>query len=125
VANSLSRFRLLGEYALVALIALAFSLAPRGDATLNVILSILSIVFFAAIAVLGFRLYRQQHFLLDSLTTVQRGVLYGSIGLAFLAFTAMPRMFDLGGGGILAWIGLLALCSAGVFWVLVSARRYD
>ncbi len=113
------------ELLAVALIALALTVLPGGGPALDIALTVLSIGFFATIAFFGVRLYREQGMLLDSLPGAQKLVLYGSIGLAFLAFTAMPRLFDEGGAGVLAWIALLALCSAGVFWVIAGARRYD
>ena len=45
-----------------------------------------------------------------------RLALYGSVALAVLTFTATNRLFDAGGGGVLAWFGLLALASYGLFW---------
>ena len=109
----------------VALVALALTILPGGGPALDVALTILSVAFFAAIAFVGARLYREQGMLLDSLEPVQRLVLYGSIGLAFLAFTAMPRLFNEGGVGVLAWILLLGIASGGVFWVIAGSRRYD
>ena len=88
------------------------------------ILATLSIAFFVAIALLGYRLYRENTFFLESLTDVQRGVLYSSVGGAFLVFAAAERLFDLGGGGVVIWIALLGLCSYGVFWVWMSSRDY-
>ena len=118
------RLRITLEFAGVLLVALAFTVVPGGGSTLNVMLAILSIAFFVAIALLGYRLYRENQFTLDSLSERQRGVLYGSVGGAFLTFAASERMFDWGGGGVLLWIALLGLCSYGVFWVYMSARDY-
>jgi TRAP-type C4-dicarboxylate transport system permease small subunit len=118
------RVRVSLEFLGVLLIALLFTVAPRGGSILNVILAILSIAFFVAIALLGYRLYRENGFFLDSLTDMQRGVLYTSVGGAFLTFAAAERLFDWGGGGVLLWIGLLGLCSYGVFWVWMSSRDY-
>ena len=118
------RVRITLEVIAILLVALVFTVAPGGGSTLNVILAILSIAFFVAIALLGYRLYRENGFFLDSLTDVQRGVLYTSVGGAFLTFAAAERLFDWGGGGILLWIGLLGLCSYGVFWVWMSSRDY-
>lgn len=111
------------NFAIVALIALAFTALPGGRSTLNVILAILSIAFFTAIAFLGYRLYREHRFTLESLEDRQRAVLYGSIGLALLTFVASARLFD--GPLILVWLGLLGLASYGVYWVFQSSRRYD
>ena len=118
------RIRLTLEVLAILLVALVFTVAPGGGSTLNVILAILSIAFFVAIALLGYRLYRENSFFIDSLTDTQRVVLYSSVGGAFLTFAAAERLFDWGGGGVLLWIGLLGLCSYGVFWVWMSSRDY-
>jgi hypothetical protein len=106
--------------AIVLLIALGFA---GGQATLDVILTLLTIAFFAAIALLGFRLFREHRFTIDSLEPVQRAVLYGSIGLAILTFTASPRLLH--GVGILVWLALIGLASYGVFWVFQRYRSYE
>jgi hypothetical protein len=113
------------KFGLVALIALALFLLPGGGSALDIALTLLTIAFFAAIAVLGYHLYREHRFELDSLEASQRLVLFASIGLAFLTFTATNRLFDEGGIGVLAWLALLALCSYGVFWVWTRYRRYE
>ena len=118
------RLRVSLEFVGVLLIALVFTVAPGGGSTLNVMLAILSIAFFVAIALLGYRLYRENSFTLESLSDTQRGVLYSSVGGAFLVFAASERLFDWGGGGVVIWIALLGLCSYGVFWVYVSSRDY-
>ena len=110
--------------AIVALVALALVLIPGGGNGLDVTLTVLSLAFFTAIALLGVRLYRQNRFTLDSLTDRQRLVLYGAVGLAFLTFTATERLFDVGGAGVLAWLALLGACSFGVFWVFTQSRQY-
>jgi hypothetical protein len=112
------------EFGIVALIALALLLLPGGGAALDVALTLLTIAFFAAIAVLGYRLYLQYRMELETLEPAQRLVLYGSVGLAFLTFTATNRLFDEGGVGVLAWLALLVLSSYGVFWVWSRYRRY-
>ena len=118
------RTRLTLEVLVILLIALVFTAAPGGDSTLQVILAILSIGFFVAIALLGYRLYRENTFTIESLTDVQRAVLYSCVGGAFLVFAAAERMFDWGGGGVVIWIALLGLCSYGIFWVWQSSRDY-
>jgi TRAP-type C4-dicarboxylate transport system permease small subunit len=118
------RARVSLEVLAILVIALLFTIAPGGDSTLQVILATLSIAFFVAIALLGYRLYRENTFFLESLTDTQRVILYSSVGGAFLTFAAAERLFDWGGGGILLWIGLLGLCSYGVFWVWQSSRDY-
>jgi len=111
-------------FGLVALVALAFTAAPGGDATLAVIVTLLSIAFFTLIAVAGYQLYRRYRFEIDSLSDRQRLVLYGAIGLAFLTLSATGRLIEAGGLGFLAWIALLALSSYGVYWVWTRYRSY-
>jgi hypothetical protein len=114
------------NFTIVLLIALGFTALPGGDSTLNVVLTILGIVFFAAIALLGYRLYREHHFTLDSLAERERVVLYASVGLAFLTFVATRRLFNTEGGlGVVIFLALLGLASYGVYWVFMRSRRYD
>jgi hypothetical protein len=112
------------KFGLVAVIAFALVALPGGGSALDVALTLLTIAFFAAIGLLAYRLYREHRFELDALQQSQRLVLYASIGLAFLTFTATNRLFDQGGAGVLVWLGLLGLCSYGVFWVWTRYRRY-
>jgi len=118
------RTRVALEFLAILVVALVFTAAPGGDSTLQVILAILSIAFFVAIALFGYRLYRENKFMIEALTDLQRGVLYASVGGAFLVFAAAERLFDWGGGGVVIWIALLGLCSYGVFWVWQSSRDY-
>jgi len=116
--------RMVRNWAIVALIALAIVALPGGGPTLNVVMTLLSIAFFGGIALFVYRLYREHSFTLDSLTDRQRFVLYASIGLALLNLTATSRLFNAGGAGLLIWLVILGLCSYGVMWVWVSYRRY-
>ena len=112
------------KFGVIALIALAVVVLPGGGSALDVAVTLLTILFFAAIAFLAYRLFREHGFELDTLEPSQRLVLYGSIGLALVTFTATNRLYDIGGGGILIWLALLALCSYGIFWVWTKYRRY-
>ena len=113
------------NWSIVALIALAIVALPAGGPLLNVVLTMLSIAFFAAIALFVYRLYRENQFTLDSMADRQRFVLYASIGVALLNLTATSRLFNAGGIGVLVWLVLLGLCSYGVMWVYMSYRRYN
>lgn len=112
------------NFGIVMLVALALTAMPGGDQTLNVAMTILSILFFTAIALFGYRLYRENQFALDSLSDRQRLVLYGAIGGAFLTFTATPRLFGAGGIGVITWLALLGMFSYGVVWVWRTSREY-
>jgi len=94
-------------------------------AVIALALAVLSIVFLTAIALLGYRLYRQYHLDIDTLEPNVRLALYGSIGLAILTVVATDRLFDTGGAGIILWFALLALCSYGIYWVWLQYRSYS
>jgi hypothetical protein len=108
----------------VALVALALTVLPGGGNALDVVLTLLSIFFLAAIVFLAARVYAQYRMDLDTLEPNLRLALYGSIALAILTIVASDRLFDVGGGGIVAWFALLALCSYGIYWVWTQYRRY-
>src|ERR687893_505118 len=101
------------NFGIIALVALAITALPGGGPTLDVVLTLITVGFFAAIAMLGYRLYREHHFTLDALEPRQRLVLYASIGLAFLTFAATQQLLGEGGLLVLVWIGLLGLASYG------------
>jgi hypothetical protein len=114
-----------GKFGIVALVALAIALVPGGGTGLSVALWLVTVSFFASIALLGYRLFREHRFTIESLSTLERTVAYGSVGLAFLDFIATQRLFDLGGGGVFLWLAVLGLCSYGVVWVWRHAREYE
>jgi hypothetical protein len=113
------------NWAIIALIALAIVALPGGGPALNIVMTVLSIAFFAGIALFGYRLYVEHRFTIDALSDRQRFVLYASIGVAILNFTATSRLFNAGGLGVLVWLALLGACSYGVMWVYVSYRSYS
>jgi surface polysaccharide O-acyltransferase-like enzyme len=107
----------------VALIALALVALPGGGSALDAALTLLTVIFFAVIALVVYRFYRQYRIDLETLSDMLRLVLYGSIGLALLTFTATGRLFDAGGAGLLVWFALLALASYGLFFVWTRYRK--
>jgi drug/metabolite transporter (DMT)-like permease len=113
-----------GKFAVVALVALALTLLPGGRETINALLTVLSIGFFVAIALLVVRMFRQNRSTIESLEPRQRLVLYSSVGLALLTFAATNRLFDQGGFGVLVWLALLGLATYGIYWVWTQYRRY-
>jgi uncharacterized protein involved in cysteine biosynthesis len=113
------------KFGVVMLVALVFVVLPGGGNALDVVLTLLTISFLAAIAFLGFRLYRQYRMDIDTLDPNLRLALYGSIGLAILTFVATDRLFDEDGIGVLIWFLLLAICSYGLYWTWTRYRRYE
>jgi RsiW-degrading membrane proteinase PrsW (M82 family) len=110
------------KFGVIALLALGLVVLPGGGNALDVVLTLLTIAFFTAIALLVYRFYRQYRFDLESLDDALRLALYGSLGVALLTFTATDRLFDAGGAGIIVWFALLALASYGLFWVWTRYR---
>ena len=108
----------------VMLVALVIVVLPGGGNVLDVLLTLLSITFLAAIALLGYRLFRQYRFDIETLEPNVRLTMYGSIGLAIITFVATNRLFDAGGLGVLLWFALLALCSYGLYWTWTRYRSY-
>jgi hypothetical protein len=113
------------KFGVIALVALGLTVLPGGGNALDVVLTALTIVFFAAIALLVARLYRQYRLDIESLDPNIRLALYGSLAIAVLTFTGTDRLFDAGGAGVLAWFALLAVASYGLFWAWTRYRRYE
>jgi uncharacterized protein involved in cysteine biosynthesis len=113
------------KFGVIMLVALALVVLPGGGNALDVVLTLLTISFLAAIAYLGYRLYHQYRLDIDSLDPNLRLALFGSVGLAILTFVATDRLFDEGGAGVLLWFALLALCSYGLYWTWTKYRSYE
>ena len=113
------------KFGVIALVALVLVVLPGGGNALDVVLTALTIVFFAAIALLVARLYRQYRLDIETLDPNIRLALYGSLAIAVLTFTGTDRLFDAGGAGVLVWFALLALASYGLFWAWTRYRRYE
>jgi drug/metabolite transporter (DMT)-like permease len=113
------------KFGVIALVALLLVVLPGGGNALDVLLTALTIVFFAAIALLVARLYRQYRLDIETLEPNVRLALYGSLAIALLTFTGTQRLFDAGGAGVLLWFALLALASYGLFWAWTRYRRYE
>ena len=112
------------NFAIIALVAAALAFLPGGSPTLGVLLSLLGIAFFSAIAFFGYRMYREHHFTLDSFEIRERAVFYGSIALAFLAVVAWPGRAA-GGVGVVVCVVAIAAAACGVYWAVTHSRRYD
>lgn len=113
------------KFGVIALVALVLVVLPGGGNALDVVLTLLTIAFFAAIALLVARVYRQYRLDIETLDSNIRLALYGSLAIAVLTFTGTDRLFNAGGGGALLWFALLALASYGLFWAWTRYRRYE
>ena len=123
--DSLPRVQTAWKFGLIALVALVLVALPGGGNALDVLLTALTIAFFAAIALLVARMYRQYRLDIETLDSNIRLALYGSLAIAVLTFTGTDRLFNSGGAGVLVWFALLALASYGLFWAWTHYRRYD
>jgi hypothetical protein len=113
------------KFGLVALVALVLVVLPGGGNALDVLLTSLTIAFFAAIALLVARMYRQYRLDIETLDSNIRLALYGALAIALITFTATDRLFKSGGVGVILWFVLLALASYGLFWAWTRYRRYE
>jgi drug/metabolite transporter (DMT)-like permease len=113
------------KFGLIALVALVLVVLPGGGNLLDVLLTALTIAFFAAIAILVARMYRQYRLDIDTLESSVRLGLYGSLAIAVLTFTATDRLFNAGGAGVIVWFALLALASYGLFWAWTRYRQIN
>lgn len=111
------------NFLILALVALAITVLPAGDATLRGLITALTLAFLVGIALFGYKLYRENRLSVDAMTVGQRAALYGSVAVALLTFAATGRLFGLGIGGQAAWFGLLVLSSLGAFLAYSRTRR--
>jgi len=109
--------------AIVALLALAATVLPSGDAVLNTVLAAISLAFLAAIASFVYRVYREQQLTLLTLSDARRAMLFGAVGVIALLIAGTDEMLRTGLGAI-AWIGLMALSLGTIFVVWREATSY-
>ena len=101
VMESLKALR---NVAIVVLIAAAVYLLPGGGQASQTFLGVVYIGFAVAIGYLGLRFYREHRVALHSLGDLHRGVLYGAIAFAVLAYAARARMWESGLGELLWFV---------------------
>jgi hypothetical protein len=107
--------RALRNIAIIAIIAIPVAFVPAGGDAADGVVAALQLAFLAAIGAMGFMLYRQSRFKLDTMPDGQRALLYGAFGAIALFFAA---------GGNLIWIGLMVAAGAAIFWLLRSSESY-
>lgn len=92
--------------AIIAVIAAAVFLLPRGGQVAATVGGILGVAFAAAIAYFVARLYREHRVTLYSLGDRLRAVLYGSVAVAVVTIAAQPRMWETTAGKVV-WFVIL------------------
>ena len=109
--------------AIIAAIAAVVAFAPGGGTGAGVVITLISLLFLAAIVWVAILQYREHRTTLYSLGDNRRVALYVAAGVLALTLTATSRLWAPRGGSV-AW---LLLVGAGVYVlvaVFISAKRY-
>jgi hypothetical protein len=114
----------LRNIAIIAALAAGIDFLPGGGAAAAAVLSALTMIFFAAIAWLIYRVYREQQLTLSTLTDGRKAGLFGAVGAIALLVVGYDE-FQSWTGGILLWIALMAGCVAVIFLVWREATSYS
>jgi hypothetical protein len=115
--------RNLRNAAIVMLLALVVAFAPAGGNAAEVVVTLITMGFLAAIAWTLYIFSRQNQLTLATLTDARRAVLYGAFGLIALLIAGTDELFSTGGGTV-AWILLLAASVAAIWRIWVEANTY-
>ena len=118
------RNRLLRNFAILILIAVAVWRLPGGGTATTVVSNVLGILFAGGLIFFGYRMYMEHRGALFMLEDRVRALLYGSIGMIALTFIASIRLWDEGGFGVLVWLALIGAGVFGCVTVYRAAREY-
>jgi hypothetical protein len=114
----------LRNIAILLLLAVAVWQVPGGDEGGATVAALLLIVLWGGLLFFAYRMYMEHRLTLFGWDDRQRGLLYGSLGLAAITLIATGRMWDEGGLGALAWFALIFLAGSGVYRVVRAVREY-
>ena len=109
--------------AIIAALAAAVDLLPGGGAAAAAVLAALTMIFFAAIAWLLYRLYREQQLTLSTLSDARKAGLFGAVGGIALLVAGYDK-FASWNGGVVLWIALIAACAGIAVLIWRSANTY-
>jgi hypothetical protein len=115
--------RNLRNAAIVMLLALIVAFAPAGGNAAEVVMTLITMAFLAAISWTLYVLARQNQLTLATLTDARRAILYGAFGMIALLIAGSDELFS-SGGGTVAWILLLAASLAAIWRIWVEANTY-
>jgi hypothetical protein len=113
----------LRNIAIIAALAAAIDFLPGGGNAAAAVLTALTLIFFAAIAWLVYRVYREQQLTLATLTDARKAGLFGAVGGIALLVVAYDD-FRSWTGGVLLWIALMAGCLGAIFLIWRSTTTY-
>jgi hypothetical protein len=114
----------LRNIAIIAALAAVVDFAPGGGAAADAVLAALTMLFFAAIVWMVYRLYREQQMTLATLSDGRKAGLFGAVGAIALLVVAYDDFIDWT-GGLLLWLALLAGCIAVIFLIWREATTYS
>jgi hypothetical protein len=114
----MDRLKTARNVAVIALIAAAVYLLPGGGRAANTVVAVIYVAFGVAIGYIALRMYREHRVAIHSLGDRYRGLLYGSVAVAYLLVMARERMWHTGLGELL-WFVLLG----GVVYSVVAVIR--
>jgi O-antigen/teichoic acid export membrane protein len=110
---------------IVIILALAAGVdfLPGGGAAAATVLSVLMMIFLAAIAWLLYRVYHEQQLTLATLTDARKAGVFGAVGAMALLVVAYDD-FRSWSGGIVLWVALMAGCAGIIFLIWRQATTY-
>jgi hypothetical protein len=103
---------------IIALLALLLTILPGGGNLATGILTAISLLFFAAMAMVVVRLWKETSLSRDAMTDRQRGIVYGSLGAIALMVAGTDELLDTG-VGLLVWLVVLGTAA----WLIFSTWR--
>jgi hypothetical protein len=113
------RNKLLRNFAILILLAVAVWQVPGGGTATATINNILGLLFAGGLVFFGYRMYMEHRDSIFGLEERQRGILYAAIALAAITLAATQRMWDEGGLGAILWLSFISLA----IWALYSVWR--
>jgi hypothetical protein len=120
----MERYRTARNIAIVVGIGVAVYYIPGGGNVANGFEAALWVLFGAAIAFMGLRLYRENQFRLMALGDRHRGLLYVGLGLAVFCYMARSRMWETG-LGVIGWFALVLTALYSLGEVYRHSRSYS
>jgi O-antigen/teichoic acid export membrane protein len=110
--------------AIILALAAAVDFLPGGGAAAASVLTALTMLFFAAIAWLLYRLYHEQQLTLSTLSDARKAGLFGAVGGIAILVVAYDDFISWTGGRVL-WIALMAGCVAVIFLIWRRATTFS
>ncbi len=110
--------------AIILALAAAVDFLPGGGNAAAAVLTALTMIFFAAIAWLLYRVYNEQQLTISGLSDGRKAGLFGAVGAIALLVVAYDD-FRSWQGGIVLWIALMAACLGAIFLIWRSETTYS